>query len=405
MGTHHFNSRPHGGRPSTCRHWLSGLLFQLTPSRRATYARRSEKRKQYHFNSRPHGGRRIARSHIKSINIFQLTPSRRATHENHLPLRMVIFQLTPSRRATILSRIVERKWKDFNSRPHGGRLQCNRIFFSHGKISTHALTEGDFTRCGQAGSTRISTHALTEGDKMGAELPDYQSYFNSRPHGGRRAPHGRLKKPAIEISTHALTEGDFPGSSFLPHLFHFNSRPHGGRRIRFGLRCILAIISTHALTEGDVIKSIVCVVFCISTHALTEGDNQILHGSVSDETFQLTPSRRATAGKIYRCSSCQISTHALTEGDQKQMALKPPGCRFQLTPSRRATEESMRPGYALVFQLTPSRRATFRFLIFVPKSRISTHALTEGDPDQVRHFLPLVISTHALTEGDMRPLC
>ena len=161
--------------------------------------------------------------------------------------------------------------------------------------------------------------------------------FNSRPHGGRRAPHGRLKKPAIEISTHALTEGDFPGSSFLPHLFHFNSRPHGGRRIRFGLRCILAIISTHALTEGDVIKSIVCVVFCISTHALTEGDNQILHGSVSDETFQLTPSRRATRNKwllshpdadfnsrphggrhasfVLMPFILAISTHALTEGD------------------------------------------------------------------------------------------
>ena len=161
--------------------------FQLTPSRRAT----------------------IADDQVRVVLLFQLTPSRRATHENHLPLRMVIFQLTPSRRATILSRIVERKWKDFNSRPHGGRLQCNRIFFSHGKISTHALTEGDaagfstsypcfsfqltpsrratsgrdfadhnadisthaltegdFTRCGQAGSTRISTHALTEGDAL-----------------------------------------------------------------------------------------------------------------------------------------------------------------------------------------------------------------------------------------------
>ena len=161
----------------------------------------------HHFNSRPHGGRRIARSHIKSINIFQLTPSRRATHENHLPLRMVIFQLTPSRRATILSRIVERKWKDFNSRPHGGRLQCNRIFFSHGKISTHALTEGD--AAGFSTSYPCFSFQLTP---------------------SRRATSGRdFADHNADISTHALTEGDRHGPFFLTH----------------------QEISTHALTEGD----------------------------------------------------------------------------------------------------------------------------------------------------------
>ena len=206
------------------------LSFQLTPSRRATegncdlkcgrcisthaltegdYASPAVKESYIKFQLTPSRRATIADDQVRVVLLFQLTPSRRATHENHLPLRMVIFQLTPSRRATILSRIVERKWKDFNSRPHGGRLQCNRIFFSHGKISTHALTEGDaagfstsypcfsfqltpsrratsgrdfadhnadisthaltegdFTRCGQAGSTRISTHALTEGDAL-----------------------------------------------------------------------------------------------------------------------------------------------------------------------------------------------------------------------------------------------
>ena len=248
----YFNSRPHGGRL----HWLfffaHQAIFQLTPSRRATSARVSTdavevafqltpsrrathlfgqlsfhilisthaltegdyaspavKESYIKFQLTPSRRATIADDQVRVVLLFQLTPSRRATHENHLPLRMVIFQLTPSRRATILSRIVERKWKDFNSRPHGGRLQCNRIFFSHGKISTHALTEGDaagfstsypcfsfqltpsrratsgrdfadhnadisthaltegdFTRCGQAGSTRISTHALTEGDAL-----------------------------------------------------------------------------------------------------------------------------------------------------------------------------------------------------------------------------------------------
>ena len=166
----------------------------------------------------------------------------------------------------------------------------------------------------------------------------------------------------------------------LDFLIYFNSRPHGGRRIRFGLRCILAIISTHALTEGD---------------------NQILHGSVSDETFQLTPSRRATAGKIYRCSSCQISTHALTEGDNVSNISFVVVTFFQLTPSRRATRYRIGlPQRDVIFQLTPSRRATdhiegkrkvYRFQL-TPSRRatkvnrkryggefISTHALTEGD--------------------------
>ena len=97
------------------------MKFQLTPSRRAT----------------------IADDQVRVVLLFQLTPSRRATHENHLPLRMVIFQLTPSRRATILSRIVERKWKDFNSRPHGGRRSRFFYLISVFFISTHALTEGD----------------------------------------------------------------------------------------------------------------------------------------------------------------------------------------------------------------------------------------------------------------------
>ena len=119
------------------------MKFQLTPSRRAT----------------------IADDQVRVVLLFQLTPSRRATHENHLPLRMVIFQLTPSRRATILSRIVERKWKDFNSRPHGGRRSRFFYLISVFFISTHALTEGDlgqsFHRCCRS---CISTHALTEGD-------------------------------------------------------------------------------------------------------------------------------------------------------------------------------------------------------------------------------------------------
>ena len=67
---------------------------------------------------------------------------------------------------------------------------------------------------------------------MGAELPDYQSYFNSRPHGGRQArpiffdasrdfnsrPHGGRQHPSAD------------GQSDR----NFNSRPHGGRHHRSG---------------------------------------------------------------------------------------------------------------------------------------------------------------------------
>ena len=159
------------------------------------------------FNSRPHGGRRE-----KSVNFPVWLISTHALTEGDVFVAFFrqlrdIFQLTPSRRATILSRIVERKWKDFNSRPHGGRLQCNRIFFSHGKISTHALTEGD--AAGFSTSYPCFSFQLTP---------------------SRRATSGRdFADHNADISTHALTEGDRHGPFFLTH----------------------QEISTHALTEGD----------------------------------------------------------------------------------------------------------------------------------------------------------
>ena len=63
---------------------------------------------------------------------------------------------------------------------------------------------------------------------MGAELPDYQSYFNSRPHGGRQA------RPI-----------------FFDASRDFNSRPHGGRLSCHAIDIVTVNISTHALTEGD----------------------------------------------------------------------------------------------------------------------------------------------------------
>ena len=54
-----------------------------------------------YFNSRPHGGRRSFVAFISSPVLFQLTPSRRATIPRLRRLNdLSAFQLTPSRRAT-----------------------------------------------------------------------------------------------------------------------------------------------------------------------------------------------------------------------------------------------------------------------------------------------------------------
>ena len=96
---------------------------------------------------------------------------------------------------------------NFNSRPHGGRPVLLRIIRIRLCISTHALTEGDYTEayCGYDPHTfqltpsrratvctntvlrvsHISTHALTEGDHFSLTVSQF-----------------------FHISTHALTEGD-----------------------------------------------------------------------------------------------------------------------------------------------------------------------------------------------------
>ena len=100
MGTHHFNSRPHGGRlPSPRKENFTNEIstHALTEGDHQPAATGSP---VSYFNSRPHGGRRTV--HVEGIYSFP-------------------FQLTPSRRAT-------------NHRRYGSSLE---------KISTPALTEGD----------------------------------------------------------------------------------------------------------------------------------------------------------------------------------------------------------------------------------------------------------------------
>ena len=81
---------------------------------------------------------------------------------------------------------------------------------------------------------------------------------------------------------------------------------------------LMVFISTHALTEGDMIlRRIGAVSLGISTHALTEGDAWQPVCPIRPVSFQLTPSRRATAIPYISVCGDDISTHALTEGDGK----------------------------------------------------------------------------------------
>ena len=227
------------------------VIFQLTPSRRATTNHPSSnttltisthaltegdqsapriRAPIFHFNSRPHGGRRGTE------------PSGNRTGRN------------------------------FNSRPHGGRQAVLHCLRKNCRISTHALTEGDSLAADWAASARgISTHALTEGDKPGTMAKKARLYFNSRPHGGRLHSRNRL----VELITFQLTP----------------SRRATHRSFRASL--ILGI-STHALTEGDTRRYNPKQPGDISTHALTEGDFCTGFDSSCLNRFQLTPSRRAT---------------------------------------------------------------------------------------------------------------
>ena len=95
------------------------------------------------FNSRPHGGRLKKADFEKLLNIstHALTEGDRITALSS-PSTM-IFQLTPSRRATTHTCTGATPAKDFNSRPHGGRRAAASLCRTSREISTHALTEGD----------------------------------------------------------------------------------------------------------------------------------------------------------------------------------------------------------------------------------------------------------------------
>ena len=143
--------------------------------------------------------------------------------------------------------------------------------------------------------------------------------------------------PLQEISTHALTEGDRIHSAEVLGYQNFNSRPHGGRPVP-GLGLLARSRHFNSRPHGG---RRVFILF----HSCTS-------------TFQLTPSRRATARVTDNMLGLAISTHALTEGDVYFPGSFESISVFQLTPSRRATTSRNVFFRRSLFQLTPSRRAT-----------------------------------------------
>ena len=116
----HFNSRPHGGRQHFVLTPVSPLIFQLTPSRRATATYIVILYLAY-FNSRPHGGRRCLRVVLRLLAYFNSRPHGGRPSRDSSFSALLKFQLTPSRRATTPPNSFSVAAAHFNSRPHGGR--------------------------------------------------------------------------------------------------------------------------------------------------------------------------------------------------------------------------------------------------------------------------------------------
>ncbi len=183
------------------------MIFQLTPSRRAT------------INLPPLALRSLISTHAltegDSIGYFFCAPSDISTHA----LTEGDFRLPVTLQHHVLH---------FNSRPHGGRRGLADQGLEPGTISTHALTEGDSRLCRNGVTASISTHALTEGD-LEKRWDIHRNHIST--HALTEGDKGLAPvRKTLSISTHALTEGDAGSDMHMHGSRHFNSRPHGGRR-------------------------------------------------------------------------------------------------------------------------------------------------------------------------------
>ena len=228
------------------------------------------------------------------------------------------------------------KYKNFNSRPHGGRPVFPALFPFQVYFNSrpHGGRLGSWLRI-VVGKSYFNSRPHGGRLRFGKNLLDY-SDFNSRPHGGRLHP---LPVPPPYSYFNSRPHGGRLISLYsLMIELYFNSRPHGGRRCFPYWVFPRGIISTHALTEGDRNASQGKHNRDISTHALTEGDfickwnNRVVfhfnsrpHGGRLPGQFLSTALKnfnsRPHGGRLYAVPSFihhpDISTHALTEGDGK----------------------------------------------------------------------------------------
>ena len=162
-------------------------------------------------------------------------------------------------------------FKNFNSRPHGGRLHLQVHCVVFRCISTHALTEGDQTARQQyAERQEFQLTPSRRATRHSSRCHTGGFYFNSRPHGGRLNRDRRTIHHLI--STHALTEGD-PAARTLPvSSRHFNSRPHGGRPFNFSRFREFIYFNSRPHGGRHIFPDLASSPGHISTHALTEGD-------------------------------------------------------------------------------------------------------------------------------------
>ena len=133
---------------------------------------------------------------------------------------------------------------------------------------------------------------------------------------------------------------------------YFNSRPHGGRPTMIVYPSDdLAFQLTPSRRATNVAINIPAPQkFQLTPSRRATKQTQ---QNAARFTFQLTPSRRATTSNGWGRKTYAISTHALTEGDGQTPQGERVALAFQLTPSRRATRTSSGKSEGVYFNSRP----------------------------------------------------
>ena len=190
---------------------------------------------------------------------FQLTTSRRGRQFGTMEESMEsLFQLTTSRRGRQWHRMVLKKKRYFNSRPHEEVDATITIAMERISISTHDLTK-------RSTWFRYS-------------LPNFFSFQLTTSRRGRQYTHHWPLKVRITISTHDLTkrstDTEYCCTSYWPFQLTTSRR---GRRVRITRTTLVTGISTHDLTKRSTKKGAMWAYSCcISTHDLTKRSTNLI---------------------------------------------------------------------------------------------------------------------------------